>query len=229
VLAANTVYGFDVGMLDSTTGWQQGIPYFDRTNNDGDGYVDGRHYSSGDDGIGGDTITISMGGGGRDMLFHLDMESSLTPPTLPDVDAGSDWLTWSGEPVTVTDVNVVDHSDPVTALTYSWTADPAEGVVFDSNSIALPTVTITNAATSNPTTYTLTLFVNNVDSGNPYVWDDMIIEVYDDSCAAAAAVGSAVSYDPSDVNTDCITNLQDFAEVAAAWLVDYAIEVPTAK
>ncbi|MCK4293917.1 MAG: hypothetical protein KAY65_12020, partial [Planctomycetes bacterium] len=74
----------------------------------------------------------------------LDVEYD---PTAPSVDAGEDMITWSGEPVTL-DPNVVnnDPCDPQAPLTYLWTADPADGVVFDSNSIEAPTVTITKPA-----------------------------------------------------------------------------------
>jgi hypothetical protein len=149
-------------------------------------------------------------------------------PSRPEVDAGSDWVTWSGADVTVTDVNVVDHSDPVTALTYLWTADPVDGVVFDSNSIESPTITITKV-TTNPSVVTLTLAVNNVGSSSPDVIDTMQIKVYDDSCEAAKGIGTAISFDPTDLNQDCITNLEDFAEVAAAWLDNYTLTGPTAK
>ena len=64
-------------------------------------------------------------------------------PTEPSVDAGEDMITWSGEPVTL-DPNVVNND--VTDLTYLWSADPDDGVVFESNSIEEPNVTITKPA-----------------------------------------------------------------------------------
>jgi hypothetical protein len=44
--------------------------------------------------------------------------------------------------------------------------------------------------------------------------------MYDDGCKAANADG-ALEYDSSDFNRDCKTNLEDLAEMAAAWLFDY--------
>jgi hypothetical protein len=65
-------------------------------------------------------------------------------PNLPDVYAGDDMITWSGEPVKL-DPNVVNND--VTPLTYLWTANPATGVVFDpSDDVEDPNVTITKPA-----------------------------------------------------------------------------------
>jgi hypothetical protein len=153
-----------------------------------------------------------------------------TNPDLPDVQAGSDWVTWSGEPVVLDDV-VVTNNLP-SALTYAWTASPSAGVVFTPNdggdgstsSVESPTVTITKA-TTNPSVVTFTLAVNNEGSGNPDEIDTMRIDVYDNSCLAADDVGTVI-FDPTDFNDDCLTNLNDIAEVAFNWLVDYALTAP---
>jgi hypothetical protein len=56
-------------------------------------------------------------------------------------DAGPDWITWSGQAVQL-DATIDD--DGVSALTYTWSADPNDGVVFDPNEfVEDPTVTIT--------------------------------------------------------------------------------------
>ena len=55
------------------------------------------------------------------------------------VDAGIDMITWSDQQVQL-DPNVVNNGPG--DLTYYWSANPDEGVVFDSNSIEAPTVTI---------------------------------------------------------------------------------------
>ena len=60
------------------------------------------------------------------------------PPSL--VDAGVDMITWLGQGV---QLGATVEDDGLSALTYLWTADPAAGVVFDSDSIANPIVTIT--------------------------------------------------------------------------------------
>jgi hypothetical protein len=140
-------------------------------------------------------------------------------PTAPTVDAGDDMITWSGEPVLL-DPTVVNNSDPVTDLTFEWSAYPANGVVFTPNAnVEDPNVTITKA-TNNPSVVTLTLAVNNVGSGKYDVEDTLTIDMYDDGCKAANADG-ALEYDSSDFNRDCKTNLEDLAEMAAAWLFDY--------
>jgi len=97
----------------------------------------------------GESLTIQLGVGsdaiGAQSLFDLvtlDFESG--DPTLPDVDAGVDMITWSGRAVQL-DPNVVNND--VTPLTYLWSADPAAGVVFGPNAyIEAPTVTITKPA-----------------------------------------------------------------------------------
>jgi len=169
-------------------------------------------------------------GGDRSTLIDgvVLTQTGISDPTYPDVDAGSDWATWSGADLTLSDVNVVNNSDPFADLTFAWSADPEDGVVFDSNTIEFPTITITKA-TSNPSVVTLTLVVNNAGSGHQDVIDTMDIEVYDDFCEAAKGIGTAVSFDSSDINRDCITDLRDFAELAALWLVDYALTGPVPK
>ena len=153
-------------------------------------------------------------------------------PNIPDVDAGDDWTTWSSEPVTMNATVTNNTSDPVTALTYAWTVDAAS--LADTNlTIEIAnddqedaTVTITKTApTGDATVVTMTLAGNNAGSGKDDVTDTMTIDVYDDSCLAAEAAGT-VEFDPTDVNADCITNLKDFAELAAAWLVDYTLTAP---
>jgi hypothetical protein len=146
-------------------------------------------------------------------------------PNLPDVNAGADMITWSGESVTL--APDVANNDPGGAeLTYQWSADPDTGVVISDPNAAAPTVTITKA-TTNPSVVTLTLAVNNVGSSRPDVKDTMTIDVYDDNCEAAKAVGTV--FDETDFDENCITNLKDFAVLALDWLSDYAITAPVPK
>ena len=149
-------------------------------------------------------------------------------PSVPDVDAGEDWITWSHEPVQL-DPNVVEKPESDwTDLTYAWSADPNDGVEFDPNEfVEAPTVTITKA-TDNPSAVTLTLAVNNEGRLEPPVTDTMTIEVYDNSCLAAIDLGLA-AFDLTDFNQDCITNFEDFAVMATTWLDDYTLTEPVAK
>jgi len=140
-------------------------------------------------------------------------------PNAPTVDAGVNMLTWSGEPVLLAPT-VVNNSNPVTPLTFEWSAYPVDGVVLTPNAnVEAPNVTITKT-TDNPSIVTLTLAVNNEGSGKYDVIDTMTIDVYDDGCKAANADG-ALEYDSSDFNRDCITNFEDVVEMVAAWLLDY--------
>jgi len=68
-------------------------------------------------------------------------------PTLPEVYAGVNMITWSGQAVQL-DPNVVnnDPCEPQAPLTYAWSADPNDGVVFSATDVEEPNVTITTPA-----------------------------------------------------------------------------------
>jgi hypothetical protein len=148
-------------------------------------------------------------------------------PNLPSVDAGVDMITWSGREVQL-DPNIVekDGSD-WTNLTYAWSADPDDGVEFSDPDALAPTVTITKD-TANPSIVTLTLAVNNAGRIEPPVTDIMTIDVYDNACLAAKAVG-LLELDPTDIDGNCITALEDFALMALTWLDDYSLTEPVPK
>lgn len=147
---------------------------------------------------------------------------------IPDVDAGADMITWSGQAVQL-DPNVVEKpGSDWTSLTYLWTADPDDGVVFSDAAALAPTVTIIKP-TDNPSVVTLTLEVNNEGRLDPPVTSSMKIDVYDDACQAATNLGQTVVYDPTDFNRDCVTNFEDFAAMAATWLDDYILPGPVPK
>ena len=83
--------------------------------------------------------------GNRASVDNITLTFESDDPTLPDVDAGPDMITWSGQKVEL-DPNVVNNG--ATPLTYLWTANPAAGVVFDpSADVEDPNVTITKPAT----------------------------------------------------------------------------------
>jgi len=151
--------------------------------------------------------------------------------------AGPDMVTWSGEPVTLAPI----VEDGVTVVSYGWGADPADGVVFDSNSIENPTVTITKSAgDAIAVTIDLTL---NIEGGS-VITDSMTIDVYDTACQATISVGLQ-DENPGDVDKNCVTNiddlkllaeawltdsdLSDLADMAATWLDDYTLTAPAAK
>ena len=146
--------------------------------------------------------------------------------TLPSVDAGGSWITWSGEPVT-SDSTVTNNDDqPQGELTYAWTVDAAS--LNNSNlTIAIAdadqedvTVEVTkNYNTGDATTVTMTLAVTL--EGKDPVETSMTIDVCDNSCEAAKAVGRTL--DRPDFNADCTTTIKDLALMATEWLVDYRI------
>jgi len=153
---------------------------------------------------------------------------------LGSVDAGDDMITWSGQGVQL-DPNVVnnDPCEPQAPLTYLWTAEP-NGIGDPNLDVAITdanqedaTVTITKTApTGDATVVTMTLAVTL--PGEDPVTDSMMIDVYDDSCLAAKAVGP-VEIDPTDIDANCITNFEDFAVMAITWLDDYTLTGPVPK
>jgi hypothetical protein len=148
-------------------------------------------------------------------------------PNLPSVDAGVDMITWSGQQVQL-DPNIVEkEGSDWTNLTCAWSADPEDCVEFSYPNALAPMVTITKS-TGNPSIVTLTLAVNNEGRVEPPVTDTMTIEVYDDSCLAAKAVGP-VELDPTDIDGDCITAFEDFALMAITWFDDYSLKEPVPK
>ncbi len=154
-------------------------------------------------------------------------EDAFVDANIPSVDAGRDVITWSGEPVTLDPNVVVKQGSGWTDLTYAWSAEPSEGVEFSDPDALAPAVTITKT-TDNPSVVTLTLGVNKEGRTEPPVTDAMTVELYDDSCLAAKAVGS-LELDPTDIDGNCITVFGDFALMAVAWLDDYALTEPVAK
>lgn len=153
-------------------------------------------------------------------------------PNAPSVDAGDNLISWSGQ---ATPMNpTVSNNDPANPeLTYLWTAEPADNVVFSdpadptnpspSTSLA-PAVTITGE-TDDPTVVTLTLTVTR--PGSEPVSNRIKVKVYDDSCDAAVANGAVI--DEADIDENCIVDLADFSLQALAWLVDYSSTGPVPK
>ena len=157
-----------------------------------------------------------------------DMPPSVVVDTL-------DKATWSDEPVplqaTVTD-------DGQSAVTIAWTADavslndPNLAINITGGDTTTPTVTITKDAPGlGLRTVTMTISVTDENGYDPTpVTDTVDIDVYYDPCRMARIVlgrfyveGATVD---TDFNNDCITNLVDVAEFAAAWLGDYSSPGP---
>jgi len=140
------------------------------------------------------------------------------------IDAGDNMISWSTLPVQLdasvqTDVNV---------SAYTWTiasATPGTTIAFDpainpqdpnSSNIEDPVVTITKTG-AEPAVVELRLMVD--DGENVPVIDTMTITVYDDGCQAAREAVYGPDDNPTDITgDDCITNIQDLAELVFNWL-----------
>ena len=175
------------------------------------------------------SVGLASSGSGVDGTIESFSLSDNLNLTNPDVDAGSDWITWSDEPVTLDDVVVTNNDPDAGELTLTWTAEniPGISVGFSATDVSDPTISIIkDSATENPTTVTLTLTVTQ--TGKDPVMDSMQIDVYDTACDAGQAVG-AVTLDLSDFNADCITDIEDLATLAGSWLVNYQADGPAVK
>jgi len=156
-------------------------------------------------------------------------------PNFPEVDAGVDMISWSGQAVAM-EPNVVETpGSDWTSLTYLWTAepngigDPDLDVAITGADTEYASVTITKTApTGDATVVTMTLAVNNEDREGKPVQNSMTIDVYDDSCLAAQAIGP-VLFDITDIDGNCVTAFPDFAVMAATWLDDYTLTAPVPK
>jgi hypothetical protein len=155
------------------------------------------------------------------------------PPA--SVEVGNDKITWTGEVVPL--FAEVFGDDGESTLTYSWTADAIS--IADPNLVieitpdadpAFATVDIAKVFdTGGAVTVTITVVVN--DAGNPetFVTDTMTIDVYDNACQAARIGKGEDTKNPTDIIVDCITDISDLAEIAAAWLKDTSAKAPVTK
>lgn len=161
--------------------------------------------------------------------------SVLGYPLSPDVDAGDNMASWSGAEVQL-DATVVnnDPGDPQMPLAYAWGHDAPDGftVSFDpSASVEDPAVTITkDAPTGDATVITLQLTASNIGGTAPHfaaMKANMTIDLYDEACQAFRAAGTGIN--DSNLNNDCVTDLEDFAIMALTWLKDYELTEPIEK
>jgi hypothetical protein len=154
-----------------------------------------------------------------------------TPPSVV-IDTPNQ-MTWSGEGVPLA-ATVTDDSQ--SAVTIAWTADavsmadPNLTITIAGGATSTPTVTITKDAEGlGLRTVTMTVAVSDTANPTP-VTASCVIYVYDDACQMARLGEGKIAVDgviiDTDFNNDCVTNLEDFAQIAAAWLGDYSSTGP---
>ena len=164
-------------------------------------------------------------------------EEVIIDPNLPTIEIGDDWITWSGQAVELLPVVVDNDIEEQRSLTHVWTSDPnsdpntevlftEDGINPDDTATPEAVVTVIKPAdTDNATVFELTLTVT-LDGELPVV-ETIKIDVYDDACDAAVAIGSKAIIEATDFNKDCVTDMTDLAEMAMAWLLDYSMTAPT--
>lgn len=205
-LAPNTLYGVDVGMTSTTSGWQTGIPYLNRTDNV---FPGGTHYVSGTgQGIGDNTVNTKS----HDLIFHLDMDDPLDPDPFDGeiVVGGSVTLNWTNLPAnTGSDVwvDVWFGTDPNT----------------DFNKVVTLGQNVTSVSVNAPTADTyywrVDSYLEGNTSGNPvqsttftFIVDDTDGDGIPDSFELAHTTPSSnTSLDPAvDEEGDGLNNLEEY-------------------
>ncbi|MCF7957627.1 MAG: hypothetical protein K9M57_04180, partial [Phycisphaerae bacterium] len=104
-----------------------------------------------------------------------------------------------------------------------------ENFGFDAAKLLINGKEMAIPGSSVPDPYTIDLKLAVTLEDEATVYDTVVIDVYDNACLAAAGADPAFKLDLGDINGDCITNLEDFAKLAAEWLVDYKATGPVAK
>jgi hypothetical protein len=150
-------------------------------------------------------------------VFKFDVTNDF-PPTV--VINTPNMVTWANQPVQL-DATISDTG--TSPVTITWTSNPAGAVFTPSAAVEDPVVTANPAAF--PTTYTLTCSVKDAQSPAVVNTDTVVLQVAADACAAAILAGA--NYPMDIVEPFCVVNIHDLAALAADWLTDYTLTVPT--
>ncbi len=160
------------------------------------------------------------------------------PDPNPKSVSSPDWTTWPDEDVDI-GATVEDVGDSDVTVTFTCEDDPNlvsfspnPVVIAGGGGIAATTATIDYAYNdsygSGDIEVTMTA-KDELDIGLRAT-STMMLNVYNDGCQAyrqnLAGAFENPEY-PEDIAVDCKLDLADFAEIAADWLYDYAIQVPT--
>jgi len=167
-------------------------------------------------------VDESLGAAGTedwDNIIVGAMWSFETVTSAPEVDAGSNILTWLKEGTTTIDLSgtVTDATGDVTFTTWSVVSSPNDATVSFANSSAAQTT----ATLDKTGVYVLELYA--MDAVLHEDSDQMEISVYGDNCEAAKNNPDGYTASPYDFNEDCKVDFLDFAMVAAAWLDDTSL------
>ena len=133
---------------------------------------------------------------------------------------------WSGGPIEI-DLHITDAVTDVNDLTFRWEtnydADPNYIMTFTQVNPADPNVWEVSMTKPAPTNRTnRTDFYCHVTDDNGEVKSDRIrVYIFDNACKMTMSQYPDTAIIPTDLNSDCTTNLKDFAIMADVWLGDY--------
>ena len=136
----------------------------------------------------------------------------------PVVDAGDDQGLWlgmngdGGEVTVILDGSVTDDGlpNPPGETVIQWTLVSGPETEIDANDMELAWVTLTETGT-----YVFNLWASDGEFEED---DSVTVYVGNDACGTSHMMPEAGAYHAFDFNQDCIVDMRDFAEVAAAWL-----------
>jgi hypothetical protein len=160
-------------------------------------------------------------------VFEFVVTNDFPPTVVIDTPNMATWGDPNESVPVQLDATITDSGNTHSPVTYTWTSSPA-GVVF-SNPTGVdgnPDTTAKVTPATFPATYTLTCSVK--DAGNPTVTntDTVQLVVYANACLAARRPGAS-EIQPTDMDGDCDTDLDDLYVALLDWTRDYTLLVPT--
>jgi len=180
-------------------------------------------------GVSGSSFTVQVWGDGFNHIGPTGFQFGITDTTAATVGAGSDWVTWSGEPVALNDVLVTNNDGGAGNVTLTWSAEAVAGVSVGFSDVHAkePVVTFTRTV-DNHDAIPVTLKLLAEQNGKADRESSMIVDVYYDQCKASVGTGTT-SIGKTDFYSNCKTDVEDLEKMIEAWMVNYSLENPEAK
>ncbi|MCG8579537.1 MAG: hypothetical protein MI866_06460 [Bacteroidales bacterium] len=151
------------------------------------------------------------------MYFETGLENK--PPV---VNAGEDGYSWLEDGSAPYLLEPVIDDDGRGTLAYQWSVVSEPNDVTNPVQIASPTEADTDVTMTLEGDYEFELEVS--DNGAYIVTDRVIVTIHPDGCVAASNELEDFEWLPGDANQDCKVTIDDFAAMAANWLMSNYLE-----
>lgn len=158
--------------------------------------------------------------------------TAVADPAPQFIEAGPDYITWPGEGVPV-EVTIGDAGDADVTVTFSCpdpcvTFDPPTATKVGGGGIPKTSFVLsTTATTSVNAGFEVTATVEDTANPGQTTSDTMYVNVKDNPCVIARQdLGLGIPQDTvlGYPGSGCVIDLEDFADFAAVWLYEYAID-----